>query len=220
MLSLDFLGHPLVLLQFRASEVITTFTSAHSYNLQAAISSPAMDEDELSLNITPSFKSRSSKGKARATPRSQNNDALNHPQNGSAATLEDANGDNDGDDAGNSSAVLFKRSSSKNKGKSLLGGATASSSSSSARKLPTSGTSTSKSRLNVSFGNEDVDNSEDNATAAGTSRASSYNAENGDDDSMMMDGDVSVSEVRKINRRNRKLGQGIGSSSLTKAAEK
>lgn len=178
------------------------------------ITALAMDEDELSLNITPSFKSRSSKGKARATPRSQNND-LDHAENGGVK-----NNDED-DDVGNSSAVLFKRSSSKNKGKSLLGGATASSS---ARKPPASGTSTSKSRLNVSFGSEDVGNSEDNAT--GTSRASSSaplavggdDAENGDES--MMAGDVSVSEVRKINRKNRKLGQGIGSSSLTKAAEK
>lgn len=160
-----------------------------------------MNVEEDTLNITPSFKSRSSKGKGRATPRASAV-ADNEPSNGS---LNHAASNEDDDDAGNSSAVLFKKSASKNKGKSLLGGATTStaSTSSSARKA------TARSRLNVSFGGDDEGDSASRASSAGVDMA----------DESMNDGDISISEVRKLNKKNRRLG-GIGSSSLNKAAEK
>lgn len=161
----------------------------------------SMDEEEDTLNITPSFKSRSSKGKGRAPPRASAV-AEDEPSNGN---LGHAPSNDDDEDAGNSSAVLFRKSASKNKGKSLLGGATTStaSTSSSARKA------TARSRLNVSFGGDDEEDS--------ASRASSAGADIGDES--MNDGDVSISEVRKLNKKNRRFG-GIGSSSLNKAAEK
>lgn len=160
------------------------------------------EDDDIGLNITPSFKSRSSKGKGRATPRSSEG----NPSQATSRTNDDED-----DQAGDSSAILFKKSASKkNRVKSLLGGASASSSSSSAP----------RSRLsnNVSFGggNDDEEN-EDNASRASSVAA----AMDVDGDESMNDGDVSVSEVRKLNMRkkNRRLG-GIGSSSLNKAAEK
>lgn len=168
-----------------------------------------MEDEEAALNITPAFKSRSSKGKGRAgSSRVVDDDAGASTKQDSNSSLGLANDDDDDDDAANSSAVLFKKSASKSKGKSLLGGSTTSSSA--ARKTG------SRSRLNVSFGG-DVDDGGDDREPV-TSRQSSAGMDMADDGADP-EGDVSVSEVRKINRKNRKLG-GIGSSSLTKTAEK
>ena len=92
-----------------------------------------MDEDEDALHITPSFKSRSAKGKGRVT----------------AATQEPGNADQDDLDSGGA-AVLFKKASkAKTKG---LGAQ------SSPRKQPSTATSLSagRSKLNLSFGNDDA----------------------------------------------------------------
>lgn len=166
-----------------------------------------MEDEEAALNITPAFKSRSSKGKGRAGSSRVDDDAGASTKQDSNASLGLADDDDD-DDAANSSAVLYRKSASKSKGKSLLGGSTTSSSA--ARKTG------SRSRLNVSFGGDEDDGGD--VREPGTSRQSSAGMDMADDGADL-EGDVSVSEVRKINRKNRKLG-GIGSSSLTKTAEK
>lgn len=158
-----------------------------------------MDDDEDgALNITPSFKSRSSKGKGRAT-------ATATPSRSSEVAVNEE----EDNEAGNSSAVVFK--SKKNRGKSSLLGDGTSSPSSTSKKATTA---TPRSRLNnVSFGDADD-------VGEHTSRASSTTGVDLDlGDESINEGDVSISEVRKLNKKNRRLG-GIGSSSLNKAAEK
>jgi hypothetical protein len=155
------------------------------------------DDTNDTLNITPSFKSRSSKGRSKTTSKQQqeSNDISNTPSP-SLANVDDNEAD--------SSAVVFKKSSTKNKSRSLLGGASTPSLTASARKTKSQGTS-SRSRLALSFDDDDDNNNNNEQHDIAP-----------DDDTN--EGDISVSEVRKLNKKKR-LG-GIGSSSLNKAAEK
>lgn len=110
------------------------------------------EDDELSLQITPSFKSRSkkSKGKGRSVTGDGNDDAR---------IPEEV----DTDDAANSSAVIFKKSARKSLG-GAIGGST------SGRKKAES--SNVKSKLSLSFGGPEDQEDGDGMEASGTASTS------------------------------------------------
>ena len=112
-----------------------------------------MDEEDLSLQITPSFKSRS-KGKGRSSaatrtpidsPAASGDESK--PAAGTSAIQED-----DDLDEGNSSAILFRKSNKASKARSSgIGAASTSKKASSGQPGSTLGSSSSRSKLSLSF---------------------------------------------------------------------
>lgn len=139
-----------------------------------------MDEDELSLNITPSFKSRKSKGSSsssssRSKGRSVAADDKDNSNSKSSSITNDAEEQLDDDEEeSNTSAVLFRKSAAggggaggRSKARSSGIGA-ASSSSRAGSSLPAS-----RSKLSLSFGpsaSVEADNEDDDIAARETSR--------------------------------------------------
>lgn len=192
------------------------------------------DDDVLSLQIAPSFKSRSSgrgsgsggssskkAGSSRARPSPSllpstaagtvaPEGAGGLPASSSSTNIRFQNDENEDEDEGNSSAVLFRKSNKAGKARSSGIGAASSSSSSSSRKIGQS-SSNNRSKLNMSFGpdrSDAFDDTQNDENMEGPSSAVIRGTNNG------------RAATSKFKRAPGLAGARLASSSITTSADR